>query len=208
MAKRPDNAARNHRHGHASRGRMSSEYQSWKGMKARCYQTTHIAYRYYGGRGIMVCAKWRDSFAAFLADMGPKPSSRHTLDRKDANGDYTPNNCRWATPRQQRVNQRPQDDSARVAKSWATGKRSRIGRERADMAGKKYGRLTVLSYHSTIDKRARWLCHCECGNQKVVTGKLLRIGSTKSCGCGRYAGIRQAAKQRTPDEQRARAIKG
>ena len=73
------------------------EYRSWQMMKNRCHNPKARDYAYYGGRGITVCKKWRDSFAAFLADMGRRPSTAHTLDRINADKNYTPSNCRWAT---------------------------------------------------------------------------------------------------------------
>jgi hypothetical protein len=77
-------------------------------MIARCEEgPRHKDWRLYGGRGIRVCACWRGSYTAFLADMGRRPSARHSIDRVDVNGNYEPGNCRWATPSQQRQNQRP-----------------------------------------------------------------------------------------------------
>lgn len=73
-------------------------------MRERCYNPKHIAYHRYGGRGITVCDRWRNSFEAFLADMGARPEGR-TLDRVNNNGNYEPSNCRWATPKEQRANQ-------------------------------------------------------------------------------------------------------
>lgn len=86
----------------------SAEYRIWRGMLNRCYNPNVERYPQYGGRGIKVCEWWRTSFEAFLADMGRRPSPLHSIDRyPDNDGDYELSNCRWATKRQQRLNQRP-----------------------------------------------------------------------------------------------------
>src|SRR3990167_1723862 len=82
------------------------EYRTWKAMKERCCRPAHVGYKYYGARGIQVCDRWLHSFENFLADIGQKPSPRHTLDRINTEGNYEPGNCRWATSSEQRRNQR------------------------------------------------------------------------------------------------------
>ena len=70
------------------------EYRSWAHMKQRCLNKNDKDYQYYGGRGIRICKRWK-SFAAFYADMGPRPSLKHQLDRKDNDGNYEPGNVIW-----------------------------------------------------------------------------------------------------------------
>lgn len=82
----------------------SSEYTSWKEMKRRCYNTRNSEYHNYGGRGITVCQRWLDAFVNFFEDMGPKPFAEATIDRKDGNGNYEKENCRWATKLEQGQN--------------------------------------------------------------------------------------------------------
>lgn len=82
------------------------EYRCWVKMRHRCRTPTGHAYHLYGGRGIRVCDRWMESYANFIADVGPAPSERHTIDRIDANGNYEPGNVRWADGTTQSRNRR------------------------------------------------------------------------------------------------------
>jgi hypothetical protein len=134
MGTRPDLAARNYKHGHAVRRGETREFRSWRGMIERCENPNHVGFKYYGARGVKVCARWRESFAAFLADMGARPKGK-SLDRLDPNGDYAADNCRWPTASAQRKNQREQDDRARVLAGWET-RRARGWQARRDDRGR------------------------------------------------------------------------
>lgn len=93
-------------HGDNIRGRVAPEYRSWSHSIGRCENPTDKSFSAYGGRGISVCKRWRDSYEAFLEDMGRRPSPRHSLDRIEVDGNYEPGNCRWAVKEVQDRNKR------------------------------------------------------------------------------------------------------
>jgi hypothetical protein len=82
----------------------SKTYQSWVKAKDRCFNPKHVAFHKYGGAGITVCDRWKNSFENFYADMGDPPTEKHSLDRIENSKGYDPENCRWATKKQQSEN--------------------------------------------------------------------------------------------------------
>ncbi len=85
---------------------QTREFVTWVKMRRRCSNKIDSRFASYGGRGITVCEDWDASFEAFYRDMGDRPSSKHSLDRKDNDGNYCPENCRWATAIEQNNNKR------------------------------------------------------------------------------------------------------
>jgi len=120
--KRPDLAQRNKDNAkHAMSGGYT--YSSWIAMKARCHDPKDKDYPRWGGRGIVVCEAWRNSFVEFYKDMGERPKD-HTIDRIDNNGNYEPGNCRWAVQKVQSNNTRKNyyveyQGKTQTAKQWA-----------------------------------------------------------------------------------------
>ncbi len=113
--------ARSTKHGHATNG-ISPTYHTWAGMIARCSNPKNKRYKDYGGRGITVCDRWK-SFENFLADMGEKPQGT-SIDRIDYSKGYSPDNCRWATAKEQARNKTnvplyEYDGIKRSAPEWA-----------------------------------------------------------------------------------------
>lgn len=102
--------------GNARKGKVTPEYGSWRKMHARCDYPGQYGYEMYGGNGVTICKRWRESFLNFLNDMGEKPNNIHSVDRIDGEGNYScghceecvangwPANCRWATPQEQSDN--------------------------------------------------------------------------------------------------------
>jgi hypothetical protein len=125
------------KHGHAGKQangkKKSPEYRTWVGIRQRCYNPRATAYKHYGGKGITVDPRWINSFENFLADMGLKPSRKHSIDRyPDRNGNYTVGNVRWATASEQNKNKGPrqrhlrkQSIPHRVTEALAARPRSR-----------------------------------------------------------------------------------
>jgi hypothetical protein len=150
-------AARKSQTTHGKSG--SPEYVAWSNMIARCENPNTDRFASYGGRGIKVCRRWRISFPAFLEDIGFRPTPDHSIERKNANNNYTPGNCHWATDEQQLANKR----------SMTKG-----------LVGKSFGRLKVTG---TAPGRYRFAVLCKCRKRTTVYGYDLLSGKTLSCGC-------------------------
>lgn len=143
-------------HGHTRNGVRANahEYAIWSTMKQRCLNPKTASYRRYGGRGISIDPSWLgvDGFLTFYRDMGPRPSSEHSIDRIDANGNYTKDNCRWATSREQNNNRSgirriTYQGETLTSAEWGrrTGLRSDTIRNRLDMGWDAERALTTPS---------------------------------------------------------------
>lgn len=97
---------RNFKHGNTIKGNVSAEYRTWTGLIQRCTNEKNTRFKEYGGSGIGVCKRWLNSFDNFLKDMGQRPTNLHSIDRINGLKGYTPLNCRWATKKEQKENQK------------------------------------------------------------------------------------------------------
>lgn len=140
---------RNHKHGLSH----SPEHKIWRGIIARCENSNEQSFQYYGARGIKMHPEWRDDFMAFLRDIGPRPSSRHEIDRIDVNGNYAPGNVRWTLPSIQRLNQR------RTKQYTANGK---------TMSMSEWAKETGISVQTISARLARGWSHEEAVTKKVA----------------------------------------
>jgi hypothetical protein len=140
----------------------TTEHIIWRSMKQRCHNPRKSDYPLYGARGISVCDRWRHSFENFYADMGPRPSMGHTLDRINGDGNYEPGNCRWATKAEQNKNRRgvatpEQDQSLRdcIAQGMNFNQIAKfMGKSRRSVTSRAY-RLGLKSGQPPIPKKDR-----------------------------------------------------
>lgn len=129
------------KHGHCSNG-PSREYRVWQMMKDRCHNPKNKDFRFYGARGIKVCGRWRNSFDAFISDVGPRPTPKHQIERLNNNKHYTPGNTAWKTKIEQANNTRGNrrieyDGQTKTLSEWSrfTGLEAATIRTRIDRYG-------------------------------------------------------------------------
>lgn len=181
-------------------------------IKERCYNPNCKSFHRYGGRGIKMCDEWLNSFSAFekwALSNGYKPELQ--IDRKDNNGHYSPENCKFVTNKencQHKGNTRYYTlhgktqnlsqwcEEMQIPYATVLTRIDRYGwdfekaimtkpkkRDTNRLVGKVFGRLTVLSYQGTDGNNSKWRCKCLCGNEITVKDCKLITGHTKSCGC-------------------------
>lgn len=128
----------------------TAEHSIWKSMNQRCSNPNDTGYPRYGARGIKVCERWRDSFENFLADMGPRPDPKLTLERVDNEASYAPDNCVWATRTAQILNTRP----------------------------KNTNRSGIVGVHWNA-KEGKWRAQISINYKKIALGRFTRIEDAK-----------------------------
>lgn len=143
--------------------KMSSKriYKTWVSIKGRCYNTKDNSYYKYGGRGIKMCDRWFNSFINFFQDMGERPTPNHSIDRIDNNGNYEPNNCRWATTKEQSDNKRNTKKIFFKNKEWSI-------LDFTKEIGGVYGSVRVYINHKTPEEICDYYKFRTKINQKLV----------------------------------------
>lgn len=144
------------------------EWRTWRSMKNRCLNPNSSDFSNYGGRGIKVCERWLHSFENFYKDMGSRPKGL-IIERINNDGNYTPENCKWATYKEQNNNRRY---------------------EKLD--GMRFGNLTVICEGQRSKRNFRtWICRCDCGNFSNPLSMSLKSGNTQTCGCSHRSWIKE-----------------
>lgn len=135
-------------------GSRSPEYQVWCGIIQRCTNPNAPEYFRYGARGITICERWRESFENFLMDMGPRTSSRHTIERSDNDKGYSKDNCRWATQSEQNRNTRIRKDNSTGVPGVHRAKGKFFARIKLDSGIKHLGTFSTIEEATEVRRQA------------------------------------------------------
>lgn len=132
-------------HGQSRVGKSTLEYRVWTGIKARTTNSNVKAFKDYGGRGILMCQEWLNSFETFLIDMGKIPSQKHSIERRKVNEGYNKENCYWANRHQQMANRR--NSNKNVGVCWDKGRNKWKSHLNVN-------KITVLNKHFDTEQEA------------------------------------------------------
>jgi hypothetical protein len=125
------------------------EHRVWRRIRRRCYSPQFHCYARYGGRGIKVCDRWQD-FINFLADMGPRPSSKHTVERINNDGDYEPSNCKWATMAEQNKNRSNTYTAAEDQAIRDAAERGYNFKQVGELIGRSHSSVSMRAYRTGL----------------------------------------------------------
>lgn len=139
-------------HGHNTRRGATSEYRSWNKMIQRCYNKKNRMYKFYGAKGVKVCDEWHE-FKNFINDMGEKPTTDHSIDRIDVNGNYEPSNCKWSTRLEQDRNKRIRGTNKTGVNGIHYDKKNKKYRASIGVEGKTYQSKRFNTLDEAIEAR-------------------------------------------------------
>jgi len=160
------------------------EYRAWRAMINRCTNPKYEHFNCYGGRGITVCDAWMNSFEEFFSSVGPRPSTQHSLDRRETNGNYEPSNCRWATKQEQSNNMRKNVFIDYLGKRQTISEWSReLGIDASVLCARLKSGFSVNELLSKESRRSRFITFE--GNRRTMSQWSRELGISLQTICSR-----------------------